>query len=115
MAKEKYGPGFASPGWGRTGMPDKAPNSEIPPKTGPGEPAGVKGPGPPDTSKPDTSKPDTSKPDTNERSESVVREGSEDSCPHCGKSVQVMGGKLRKPGDKTLYNDAMRGKHPRFK
>ena len=97
MAKEKYGPGFAAKGWGQTGMPDKAPNSEIPPKTGPGEPAGVKGPGPPDTSVPS------------------VREGSEDSCPHCGKSVQVMGGKLRKPGDKTLYNDAMRGKHPRFR
>ena len=105
MAKEKYGPGFAAKGWGQTGMPDKAPNSEIPPRTGPGEPAGVKGPGPPDTSKPDT----------NERSESVVREGSEDSCPHCGKSVQVMGGKLRRPGDKTLYNDAMKGKHMRFR
>ena len=36
MAKEKYGPGFAAKGWGQTGMPDKAPNSEIPPKTGPG-------------------------------------------------------------------------------
>ena len=120
--EEKYGMGFPAVGWGKSSMPDRPPNSEIPSRTRPGEGPGIKGPGPPDTGKPmsqgkwEGNKEGSKGPwQTKEEPESHLREGSEDDCPHCGKRVQVMGGRLGRPGDARMFHEAMKNKENKMR
>jgi hypothetical protein len=126
--EEKYGGrtgmGFPAVEWGKSSMPDRPPNSEIPRKVRPAEGPGIKGPGPPDTGGPKSgrgpswegNKEGSKGPwQTKEEPESHLREGSEDDCPHCGKRVQVMGGRLGRPGDARMFHEATKNKENKMR
>jgi hypothetical protein len=45
--------------------------------------------------------------DEREPAKNTVREGSTLTCPHCGEKMEVVGGKLVKGGDRSLYHQAI--------
>jgi uncharacterized protein (DUF983 family) len=45
-----------------------------------------------------------------ESKKDTLREGSRLSCPHCGETMEVVGGKLVKGNDRTEYSKAVGAK-----
>lgn len=48
--------------------------------------------------------------DEGESKSDVLREGTTATCPHCGERMEVVGGKLVKGNDRTLYDKATTAK-----
>ena len=51
--------------------------------------------------------------DESESKKDVLREGTKATCPHCGEEMEVVGGKLVKGNDRTLFNAATSGPRKR--
>ena len=51
--------------------------------------------------------------DESESKKDMLREGTKATCPHCGEEMEVVGGKLVKGNDRTLFNAATSGPRKR--